>query len=122
MEETIIGVIGATLGAAGLILFIKSLLFKLGSAETVGEIVSSRQDDKGRFVHTVRFTVDGKEYCCEDSAGFSRALDKGSELLISYSKTVPTQFRFAREMRTSLLAFGLLALMGAAFAVRFLIF
>ena len=122
MEETIIGVIGAALGAVGFVLFIKTLLFKLGSAEAVGEIVSSRQDDKGRFIHMVRFIADGKEYCCEDTAGFSRALDNGEELLISYSKNAPTQFRFAREMRTSLLGFGLLALMGAAFAARFLIF
>ena len=53
MENTIIGVIGAAAGVVGLVMFVRTLIFRLGGAEAVGRVVSARQDSKGRYIHKV---------------------------------------------------------------------
>ena len=47
MEDIIIGSVGSAVGLVALVLFIRGMLFLLGGAETLGEVVSSRQDKKG---------------------------------------------------------------------------
>ena len=121
MENTIIGAVGSAVGVVGLVLFLRLLIFKLGGAETLGTVLSARQDTKGRYIHTMKYTAGGSEITSEDAAGYSRALENGSEELIIYSKSSPKEFKFAQEVRMQLLGFGILALMGAAFAVRFLV-
>ena len=121
MENTIIGVIGAAVGLVGLVMFIRALSFRLGGARTLGRIVSAREESRGRYVHKVEYQADGKSIVSEDTAGYSQPLSEGEELLLIYKKSAPEQFRTVREMRMNLLGFGLLAVMGVAFVVRFLI-
>ena len=54
MEDIIIGSVGSAVGLVALVLFIRGLIFLLGGAETLGEVVSSRQDKKGRYVSRIQ--------------------------------------------------------------------
>ena len=120
MEEIIIGVIGVAVGLVGLFVFISGLIFMLTGSETLGEVVSSRQDDKNRYRHTVRYKVGTDELIREDKMGYSRALENGEKILLTYKKGNPEVFRAVKELRTRTVGSGLLALMGVAFAIRFL--
>ena len=121
MENTIIGVIGAAAGLVGLVMFVRMLIFRLGGEQAVGRVMSSRQDSKGRYIHKVAYQAGEKKVVGEESAGYSQPLSSGAELPLIYSKSVPERFKTAQELRLSLVGFGLLALMGGAFVVRFLI-
>lgn len=121
MENLIIGTLGTAVGVIGLIFFIRGLIFLLGGAETLGEVVSSRQDKKGRYVHKMRYTAGGAERVSEDKAAYSAEIKPGTSLLLTYKRNAPDVFRQTKELRTATIGCGALALMGAAFAVRFLI-
>jgi hypothetical protein len=121
MENTIIGVIGAAAGLVGLVMFIRMLAFRLGGAEAVGRVVSARQDSKGRYVHKVAYQVGGREVVGEDSEGYERPLSTGEELRLIYKKSEPERCKSVRVVNISLIGFGILALMGATFVLRFLI-
>ena len=121
MENTILGAIGAAAGLVGLVMFIRMLAFRLGGAEAVGRVVSSRQDSKGRYVHKVAYQLGGKEVVGEDGEGYERPLGTGDELRLIYKKSEPERCKSLREVNISLIGFGILALMGATFVLRFLI-
>ncbi len=121
MEDIIIGSVGSAVGLVALVLFIRGLIFLLGGAETLGEVVSSRQDKKGRYVHKMRYTAGGAERVSEDKATYSAEIKPGTSLLLTYKRNAPDVFRQTKELRTATIGCGALALMGAAFAVRFLI-
>ena len=121
MENTILGVIGAAAGLVGLVMFVRMLIFRLGGEQAVGRVVSSRQDGKGRFIHKVAYQAGGKEVVGEDSDAYMRPLDSGAELPLIYSKNQPERCKSLQSVNLSLIGFGILALMGATFVVRFLI-
>ncbi len=121
MENTIIGVIGAAAGVVGLVMFVRTLIFRLGGAEAVGRVVSARQDSKGRYIHKVAYQVGGEEVVSEDSEAYMRPLDSGAELPLIYKRNEPTRCKSLREVNLSLIGFGILALMGATFVMRFLV-
>ena len=121
MENTIIGIIGAAAGLVGLVMFIRTLLFRLGGEQASGRVVSARQDSKGRYIHKVAYTVGGAEVVSEDSDAYTRPLDSGTELPLIYSKSKPEHCKSLKEVNLSLIGFGILALMGATFVMRFLV-
>ncbi|MDO4863789.1 MAG: hypothetical protein Q4A05_06445 [Ruminococcus sp.] len=121
MENTIIGVIGAAAGLVGLVMFVRALVFRLGGAEAVGRVLSARQDAKGRYIHRVAYQVGGEEVVSEDSEAYERPLDSGVELPLIYSRREPKRCKSRREVTLGLIGFGLLALMGAVFVLRFLV-
>ena len=121
MENTIIGVIGAAAGVVGLVMFVRMLIFRLGGAEAVGRVVSARQDSKGRYIHKVAYQAGGKEVVGEDSDAYMRPLDSGAELPLIYSKSQPERCKSLQVVNLSLIGFGILALMGGTFVLRFLI-
>lgn len=121
MENTIIGVIGAAAGLVGLVMFVRMLIFRVGGEQAVGRVVSSRQDSKGRYIHKVAYQAGGKEVIGEDSDAYVRPLDSGAELPLVYSKSQPERCKSLKEVNLSLIGFGILALMGGTFVLRFLI-
>lgn len=121
MENTIIGVLGAAAGLIGLVMFVRTLIFRISGTETVGRVVSARKDAKGRFVHKVAYQVGGSEVTGEDTESYDRPLSSGAELPLIYKKSDPECCRSMHEIKLSLAGFGILALLGAAFVVRFLI-
>ena len=121
MEEKIIGTLGAAAGVIGLIMFVRALAFKLSGTETLGRVLSSRPDGKGRYLHKITYQAGGREIVSEDKTGYSQSMESGTDLLITFKKNEPESFKTAQELRMGLIGFGLLALMGGAFVVRFLI-
>ncbi len=121
MENTIIGLLGAAVGVIGLVMFIRTLLFRLGGEQAVGRVVSARQDSKGRYIHKVAYQADGAEVISEDSDAYERPLDSGSELPLIYKRSEPKRCKSLKEVNLSLIGFGILALMGATFVMRFLV-
>ncbi len=122
MEEMIIGIIGMSVGLAGLAVLISCLAFYMTGEKTLGEVVSSRQNDKGLYVHTIKYTASGEERVQEDKVGYSRAMNAAEKLLIIYKKKQPDVFRAASELRMKTIGCAGLAVMGIAFGLRFLVF
>ncbi|MCR5707514.1 MAG: hypothetical protein K6G82_04505 [Ruminococcus sp.] len=121
MENTIIGLLGAAVGVIGLVMFIRTLLFRLGGEQAVGRVISARQDSKGRYIHKVANQADGAEVISEDSDAYERPLDSGTELPLIYSKSKPERCKSLKEVNLSLIGYGILALMGVTFVMRFLV-
>ena len=121
MENTIIGVIGGAVGIVGLLMFIRMLAFRLGGEQTLSQVISSRQDSKGRYIHRVKYLVNGTEVFGEDSEAYIRPLESGTELPMIYSKSQPEQCKSLRVVNIYIIGCGILALMGGTFVIRFLI-
>ena len=122
MEEMIIGIIGVSVGLVGLAVLIRCLAFYMTGEKTLGEVVSSRQNNKGLYVHTIKYTASGEERVQEDKVSYSRAMNATEKLLIIYKKKQPDVFRAASELRMRTIGCAGLAVMGIAFGLRFLVF
>lgn len=121
MERIILSAVGAAAAVFGAVMLIKTLIFRLNAEECAGEVVSSRQNDKGRYVHTLKYTVNGKQLSCEDTAGYSRPFDAGEIKTIIYDKRSPESFRFADENKMNIVIFGALTVVGIVFFLRFVL-
>lgn len=122
MDKKILGIVGIIVMIYGIVMLIRNMAFRAGAAQTLGKVVSSRPDDKGRYIHTLTYEVEGERYSAEDSAGYSQPLPAGAERLLLTNRKDPKKFRFRDELRTSNMAFGGCVVMGMLFILRFMLF
>lgn len=122
MDKIILGIVGIIVMVYGVAMLIRNMAFRAGATQTLGKVVSSRSDNKGRYIHTLTYEVEGQSYSAEDNAGYSEPLPAGSERLLLAERKDPKKFRFCDELRTSNMAFGGCVVMGMLFILRFLLF
>ena len=62
--------VGAAAFGFALVMLLKTLIFSKTGVRTKGEVLGSAKDDKGRYVHVVRYTAEnGEVFEKNDSAG-----------------------------------------------------
>ena len=122
MDKMILAAVGVIAVIFGIIMILRNIAFRAGATETLGKVTSSRLGDKGRYIHTLTYDVDGRNYSAEDSAGYSQPIPSGAERLLLADRKDPKKFRFRDELRTSNIAFGGCVVMGVLFIMRFMLF
>lgn len=135
MKYTIYGIIGAVIALCGAVYLLNLLMLKkkgitvLATVTDVGEtkhrslmffgfiIKSKRKTDS--YVHTLRYTINGREYEHKDRAGFVQPLKVGSTHLIVCSPNAPDHFEYEEQLGKNITISIALVAMAVVFAVRF---
>ena len=100
-----IAIAAALAGAAGLA---KEIYLRVKGIRCQAEIVSSRLGERNRYIHTVKYVVDGREIITDDRAGYSQAMKNGEVRMILVSPRNTERFHYADETTPNLMLFGLL--------------
>ena len=87
MYKMILAGFGAAAAVFGAIMLIRVLMFERNGERCLGEIVSAEADRRGRYVHTVRYTANGREVTAKDRAGYSQAFGVGEKKAIISGKS-----------------------------------
>lgn len=122
MKDIILGILGVAAAVFGIVLLIKMLMLRKNGIAAVGEVVSAEQDDKNRYYHTLKYTVNGKEYEVKDKAGYSNAFEQGAMKAIVCEPDTPESFKYTEELTANLIASVCYILIGIGFVLRFIIF
>lgn len=119
MEEIILGGVGASAAATGLVLFLRMLMRRKKCGVCTGKTVNSERNGKGWYNAVMEYTADGKQYRESSSFEYSQPVETGTEKVLMYDKQSPERFWFADAVRVRMLGFGLLAAVGALMVLRF---
>lgn len=118
MEDKILGTVGAALFAAGAVMLIKMLLFRLGGQLTEGIVVSCDKDERNWYTPLVKYMAAGGEITGRTKEKYSAPMT-GQKKAIIYNKKSPEVFRIADSMNTGLIGAVSSTILGAAFVIKF---
>lgn len=122
MEDIILGIIGAAAAVFGVILLIKMLMLRKNGVYTSGEVVAAEQDNKKRYYHTLKYTVNGREHVSKDRSGYSNPFEQGAVKAIVCEPDSPESFRYTEELTANLIASVCCIVIGIGFVLRFIVF
>lgn len=122
MKDIILGILGAAAAVFGIVLLIRMLSLRKNGIAAVGEIVSAESDNKNRYYHTLKYTVNGREYEVKDKAGYGNAFEQGAMKTIVCEPDNPESFKYAEELTANLIASVCYILIGIGFVLRFIAF
>ncbi len=122
MKDIILGILGAAAAVFGIILLIKMLMFRKRGITTVGEVISADCDNRNRYYHTIKYTLNDKEYSVKDKAGYSNAFERGSKKVIVCESGNPENFRYTEELTANLIASVCYIIVGIGFVLKFVVF
>lgn len=100
----------------------KKLALMIGGADAEAEILSSRERERGVYVHTVEFELDGKKVRSEDKTGYSQPIPVGEIRRIRVSRKNPEIFEYADTLRLHIIASAVMAVLGVLIILRFAFF
>lgn len=118
MEDKILGAVGAALLAAGLVMLIKILMFRLGGQLTEGIVVSCDKDDRNWYTPLVKYMTANGELTGRTKEKYSAPMT-GQTKAIIYRKSAPEVFRIADSLNTGLIGAVSSTILGAAFVIKF---
>ncbi len=137
MRDTILAIIGITIALCGGVYLANLLFLKRRGVTALAEVTAvnetkhrtivfftyivktARKTDS--YVHTLRYTIDGKELECEDRAGFVQPLKIGSTHLIVCDPKAPSRFEYEEQLNKNIAIAAALVAMAVVFALRWLV-
>ncbi len=121
MKDIILGIIGAAAAVFGLILLLKMLGLRKKGIITQGEVVSAERNNKNSYTHTLKYTINGREYTEKDKAGYTDSFKAGEMKEIVCEPNAPENFRYKEELRVNLIAAVSCIIIGTGFVLRFIV-
>lgn len=126
MQNLILACVGFAIAIAGLIYLARLLYLKKFGVAAKAEILRVRESParrgkpSGAYIHTVRYTVNGKTYEEQDRAGYSEPLKVGSTHLLMCDPNDAKRFKFEADLDSHIKVAAALIAAGVIFAGRFM--
>lgn len=122
MERYIVASVGAVIAAAAVIYLVKLLFMWFTGIKTTGEIIAVREPKQGTFVHTLRYSVDGRTIESDDKTGYTQAFSVGDRLEIVCRRKSPESFEYTSALKKNIIISAVLIVMSVLIVIRFMFF
>ncbi|MBR5682921.1 MAG: hypothetical protein IKW96_06540 [Ruminococcus sp.] len=125
MYNLILACVGFALAIAGGIYLLRLAYLKKFGVPAKAEVMEIREETRrnkpsGAYIHKLRYTVEGRTYEQEDSAGYSKPLKQGSTQIILCDPKDPKKFKFEEDLKSHMTIAAVFIGMALVFAGRFL--
>ncbi len=122
MERILCITAGAVIAVAALVYIVKLLILQITGFKINAEVVAVKEPKQKTFVHTLRFSFNGKVVEKDDRTGYSQPFSKGDVHKIVCSRKNPDNFEYAAALRKNIIIAGILFVMSLLIVVRFALF
>ena len=125
MYNLILACVGIALAIAGGIYLLRLTYLKKFGVVAKAEVMEIRERTRknkpsGAYIHKLRYTVEGRTYEQEDSAGYSKPLKQGSTEIILCDPKNPQKFKYEADLKSHMTIASVFIGMALVFAGRFL--
>ena len=119
MVRIVVEAAGAVIALAGLVYLIKLLILRISGVRVAAEVISAREPEQGRYIHTLRFEHNGKIVEKEDKTGYSQPFSIGEKLEIICSRSDPSKFEYVGALKKNMIIAAIMVVMAVLIVLRF---
>lgn len=126
MQNLILACVGFAIAIAGGVYLCRLLYLKKYGVTAKAEVIGVREAPErkgkpaGAYIHTMRYTVSGKNYEEDDKAGYSKPMKEGSTHIILCDPKDHKRFKFEKDLQSHITIAAAFSAMALVFAARFL--